>query len=325
MGLRDPEWANRLGVEEVVSRLRELTNHPDQAVRVGALWAIGFAGHLPETARCSMLLDYDLATAPQTGEAWAEAMMPGTKIYTLYSAQDRAQLARKLRDVSGLGHWCIDLMAKLSQDAPEELLDSVIYRLTRPRTRGEDLDVVPSAGQGNPFHALPKATRKRGMIELGAVLQGENGIVAYDARRLFFLFAAGDPELVSQVRLCWVRSNDAKLILQAAESFGEEEPEALFTDQNFVVELIRAASAIGGELHDTVRSVLIGVTHNGLKRSTPGEPPPRDVEIRDRARQAAASMPEQSPERELYDQIAKNMDEWLRRLSEDERDRELGT
>jgi hypothetical protein len=325
IGLRDPEWAATLGENDVIASLRALTNHENHHVRVGALWAVGFAGHLPDAGRSAIMLDYDLATAPETGEAWAEALMPGVKIYAHLSPQEKAHLAHKLRDIGKLGHWSVDLMAKLSQDAPEELMDAILYRLTKPREPDEDLDAVPSIGQGNPFHSLPKPTRKRGMIELGTLLQGDDVLVAYNARRLFSLLAQGDPELVNEVRSSWVSSNDPRLIVQAAKSFREEEPEALFTHQEFTVNLIRAAARVGGETYYEVRGTLIGVTHNGLRRSMPGEPPPRDIEIRDRARGVAAGLAENSPEHEMYTQIAESMDDWIRRMAEEERDRRLGT
>lgn len=324
-GLRISKWSERLGEATVIKHFRALLMHPDESVRARALWNIGFAAHLSGRARASLLLGYDLAAAPQTGETWAGAMMPGGKVYDQFTPPERKNLAKKLRDLRDLGHWTVELMARLARDAPEELADSVLFRLEQPRKPGEDLDVVPSVGQGNPFHGLPRTTRLRMMTELGMLLQGESGVVAYDARRLFAQLAESDPQLVSGVRRSWVESGEAKLILQAAESFGEEEPETLFTEREFVIALIRAASTAGAETLKDVQGTLGAVAHNGLRQSSGGEPSPRDIDIRDRARRTAGELPEGSPERATYTMIAQDMDDWITRLDQEERDRRHGS
>jgi hypothetical protein len=322
-GLGDPMWATVLGEDEVIGHLRSLTNHADVAVRIHALWTLGFAGHLSVEKRAAVLLEYDLSLAPETGEHWAEAIMPTERIYAHYSPAERAILARKLRDVGKLGHWSVDLMAKLGRDAPEELVDTMIHRLLKPGNEGQLSEAVPSAGQGNPFNALPREARKRAMEELGALLQGEDVVVAYHAQRLFAQLAEGDPSAVQEVRGVWTASGDPALVLQAARSFRESEPEALFSEQEFVVSLIRAARKIGGTTFKSVRSILIGVTYSGLRQSAPGEPSPRDVAIRDQARAAELSLADGSPERQLYREIVESVEERLRNEAERDRDRRL--
>jgi len=71
-------------------------------------------------------------------------------------------------------------------------------------------------------------------------------------------------------------------------TFEEAEPERLFQAENEVVEMLEMAKRVdpADELRTSER--LMFVLNNGLWSSTPGEPAPRHVALRDAAAEAAS-------------------------------------
>jgi hypothetical protein len=92
-------------------------------------------------------------------------------------------------------------------------------------------------------------------------------------------------------------------------SLREEEPEFLFQQRDVICELLRAAEACGPDMLRDVRSELHCVAFNGIRTSSPGDPPERDLALRDAALEAAAACPERSVERNFFGSLATLLEE----------------
>lgn len=182
--------------------------------------------------------------------------------------------------------------------------DLLLMRVARKPAAPPDFEAVPFRIQQDFISPLPAAEKERCLIELGSLLHSADYGVQHSAQGLFAKMGGDDPEVKRRVRAAWVASGDPSLILCAAQSFRQEPPQTLFTEEEGVVALLRAASRLGSELHGSVASKLLAASSNGARSGTPGEPMPEDVAIRDQAKNVAHRYPHGSVESTFYDGVA---------------------
>lgn len=275
---RSPHFVQGIGADRALTHLERLLSMRDRWVREGALAAIGFRDELPRGERVRLLLGYDLAACPSSGEEWAQAL------HTLVadcSDQELEVVARKLGDAAELEYWACDVIETLARRVPAGLVDTLVARV--PRAAEDEFEAVLDPAQKDPLASLPESARERGMTALGACLGSEDFKVAHAASSLFHKLSTGDRTVMRRVHLAWLRSGRRDLILQVAESLRYKESEFLIEEEEIVVALLRAAELQGMEFLRDIESELHAVASRGTRSGVPGQPFERDVLLRERA------------------------------------------
>jgi len=96
------------------------------------------------------------------------------------------------------------------------------------------------------------------------------------------------------------RSNDPARMTAVAPLLSGAHGELLWEETEFVTEVLRAAAQHSEELYRRVGGYLMSSVTSGVKSSSPGEPYPKDLEIRERATRVRATLPAGSLEDRLY-------------------------
>src|SRR6266540_4315793 len=84
---------------------------------------------------------------------------------------------------------------------------------------------------------------------------------------------------------------------------GEAPRSFVFTEEDFVVDLLQMAQGAGNEVYRRVDGALYGSALGGLKTGTAGEPMPADIQLRDRAREARKRWASVPVARAFYEQL----------------------
>jgi hypothetical protein len=206
----------------------------------------------------------------------------------------------------------------LAEKVPDVLVTVLVSRVAS--RAGKGYASFFDRSQKDPLGALPESARERGMIALGPHLSSDEFHVSYAASELFGQLASGDPEVLRRVSLAWIVSGDPKQIRHYAESLKAEETEYLIEDEELVVSLLEAAQKQGDEFFKEIQSELHAVAMRGGRVGSPGEPPPRDVALRDKARAIAQKHAAGSLAHRFYQAVAasaqESIDRWRRRDEE---------
>ncbi len=303
---RLPGWIAIVGEEIICGYFHDLLRHPEQMVQYRTLDAIGFNREVSAQRRLSLLLGFDLISSRALGEEWAQALV-GSKLCDLSTPEQCAEIAQKLIAASKLDYWGSRLIAHLCRVVPGQTIEMLLARIRSAAEYDRGLDAIPHHYQANPFADLPPTERENLMTRLGPHFGG-NFAVAHAARTLFAELGAGAPESRRSVRRAWVDAGDIDSLNLAVMSFQEEEPESLFEEEETVVALLRAAEVIGPDMQSTVQSSMLTVAFRGIRTGKPGEPMPRDVDIKVRARALADRQAPMSVESRFYRRLEQNME-----------------
>lgn len=297
-GCRIPGWVKAAGAERSVAHLRGLLRHDDRQVRRAALQSAWLASELDARVRLTLLLDYDVAADPATGEEWAEAIMAGG-LYPAALPEEQKRLARKLEASDELEFWGQSLVSRLSGSVPGEVVDMLIDRVRDAGRRLDGFDAVPRSGQDDYLASLPPNERDRGLIALGEHITSGDGWVQMAAWALFAQLSRGDAETSRRVRMAWAGTGEERLILAAALSFSNESKETLFTEEDTVLAILRAGEACGAEMSSSVQDALYCTTSTEMHWGTSEE-----VAVRDQAVSRAEKYPPGSVEAGFYARVA---------------------
>ncbi|WP_434300354.1 DUF4062 domain-containing protein [Corallococcus exiguus] len=290
--------------------LNRLMRHPDARVREEAFHQIRGLDELPAGERARLLLDYPLAEFPGSTKDWAAAVDNG--FYALYGHAELERLAVQLRSPPKLEYWGLKLLERLAGDVPAAAADTLLARVQDPA-----VDALEPGSHEFPVLArLPAAERQRALYTLGELFEHENPHTRFHARRFFSLLHRSDPASASVVRSRWLESGTPSDVERALGSFDAAEPEELFDHEADVTALLRAAVSLGQESLENAMAILTGVAIHGERQGSPGEPFPRDVAIRDRARGLAEKYAQGTVEGNFYREVAKSMDNAIQRRME---------
>lgn len=303
------------GLEGTVFDGRALTGHLNRLVRHQAAHVREAGFHqlrlLDEVApgeRTRLLLEYPLAEFRDSAEDWAAAIAHDDGPYALYGQAERERLALQLRVPRSLGFWCWTLLELLAGDVPASVVDTVLARTRASSVDSMELEPHRRKDKEESLLArLPAAERQRALEALGELFEQKRSS-GYMARLWFVLLCRGDVDSARTVRRRWIESGTSAGVRRALNSFGAAEPEALFEHEAEVIALLRAARRLGPEEFDRVKNSLSSLASHGTRVGSPGQPYPRDVAIRDRARGLADKYSPDTMEGGFYREVADAMD-----------------
>jgi len=267
---------------------------PDLAIWLGPKANIGDAARLADELCC-------LFTWPQ--------MVPFDRL----SVDDVKGMLGKLMAVPKLdGHWIETFLAEASAAFPKATAEFFIKRVDRAASN-YDWDYRPC--NHGPYGHVP--LKFKGTAEYGSLLADimmwmkaatytdpNKMLFEHRARELFdAIFGSFDGDVLAYLDR-WSQSANEQEFRLIGNILNQAPPHFVFTHKSFVVQLLERAQRIDPELPQRLSENLFSSAISGVMHGVPGEPFPRDVEMKKNAEAVLASLSRVSPAYTLY--------EWLK-------------
>jgi hypothetical protein len=235
----------------------------------------------------------------------------------LTSAEIGALLQKFMGVLELEGHWLETFLALASKAFPDETADFFMRRVDRAAQSGQWKYRPCNHG---PYGHVPlkfKETEAYGPLLAKVVTwmqqanyEAEQKLVfSYRSRELFeTMFGSFDAEVV-QLLDGWSAAADAKDTLLIGNILHEAPPDFVFAHAAFVERLLERAKRLDQEAYRHLLSGLLASAVGGIRQGIPGEPFPRDLEMKENAETVLRSLSRLSPAYPLYDDI-KRQAEW---------------
>jgi hypothetical protein len=232
-------------------------------------------------------------------------------------ADDVEAILEKLMAVPELdGHWIEEFLAQASKAFPKETMAFFMRRVERA-AETEDWKYRPS--NHGPYGHVPLRFRDseaysellRTVAEWMRAGKNKPFLFSYRARELFeTCFGPFDGETAKFLEE-WIATSDDGDLRLIANILGEADPSFVFTHRPFVERYLEKAKQVSPEVLKRANSSLFSSAIGGIRSGTPGEPMPRDIEMREESEKILQSLPRFSPAYELYDNLRKHAEEGI--------------
>jgi transcriptional regulator with XRE-family HTH domain len=314
--------ASRYGAEELAA-LELLLKSDSENVVASGLAALGrLAAADPSTAMSLARLTNISSSSRLADELSRLFTWPQRVPFQNLTAEYISQLFEKLMAVSELdGHWLETFLALTSKAFPKHTAEFFMRRVDHAAKTGQWGYRPCNHG---PYGHVPlrfKETEAYGPI-LGLVVawmqkanyEGDHKVVFnYRSRELFeTLFGSFNDEVV-QLLDTWSTAANPKDILLIGNILSEAPPNFVFTQTSFVERLLERAKRLSDEGYKRVLSGLFGSAIGGIRQGTPGEPFPRDLEMKANAEVVLGSLSRFSPAYALYEELKRHAELGIKR------------
>jgi hypothetical protein len=195
-----------------------------------------------------------------------------------------------------------------STKRPQQVLEMLVRRIQfvdeHKRNPGSDPFVpVPYNGRGLSLpgvHAAPDYLEL--LRSIRDATTGAGPMASFWLPVLFHVATKGLESSLPVLRE-WLVSRVADKIKSAAHLLRGFDHGVVFTNHEFVAELLDAASRCGGDCLNDVKGELFAVAIGGVYRSSPGEPAPRHVKDKAEAQKLAGVYRDRGLAREFYESL----------------------
>jgi transcriptional regulator with XRE-family HTH domain len=239
------------------------------------------------------------------------------QLFEHLTADDVKTILDKLMAVPELdGHWIEEFLAQASLAFPKETMTFFMRRVERA-AETEDWKYRPS--NHGPYGHVPLRFRNseaysellRTVAEWMRAGKNKPFLFSFRARELFEIsFRPFDGETVKFLEEWIATSNESDLRL-IADILGEAHSSFVFTHQLFVERYLEKAKQVSPEVLKGSISSLFGSAIGGVQSGTPGEPMPRDIQMKNESEKILQSLPRFSAAYELYDALRKHAEEGI--------------
>ena len=217
------------------------------------------------------------------------------------------RLLAQLDIVSDLDdHWIQEFLSFAARRDPIAVVEFFVRRIEhRATTQASDFRPIP-------FHVSVDFRRLSAHPNYGQVLRKIRDLAlnsaswhfGYYASDLFWSVAHGDASL--EVLREWIESNERQKIVEAAHILEKAGNNFVFGNPDWVALILEKAAAIDRKCFQDVGSYLYSSATSGTKSGTPGEPMPRDLEVREKATALARRFGTRPNVKEFYDLLARD-------------------
>ena len=230
-------------------------------------------------------------------------------------ADDVETILEKLMAVPELaGHWIEEFLAQASMTFPRETMVFFMRRVERA-AETEDWHYRPS--NHGPYGHVPLRFRDsdayaellRTVAEWMRAGKNKPFLFGYRAKELFeTCFGPFDGETVNFLEE-WIATSDERDLRLIADILGETDHTFVFTHRSFVERYLDKAKQVSPDVLKQAAGSLLGSAISGVRSGTPGEPMPRDLEMKSASEQILRSLPRFSPAYVLYDALRRHAEE----------------
>jgi hypothetical protein len=298
-----------------VDLIRQLMAHPDQGVRCAALGALHHVARQDHGLAIQLALSVEVGRSKTLAEELArltEPSQPGS--LAPFGEGDLRTLLGKLQAADQLDHWVCALLRRLVCTMPDEVLDLLLRRLSDQEAQGyragyeaipQFLDQVfePIIG-----HACqPSLIRK---VRDQALIGGQWRWLALPE---LYRAVSGNfgPESVVALRE-WLHADDPNRIVAVVRLLAGTAPTFVFTNQEFVAQLLDRAEHLGYECLRRVRSDLLVQAMTYARSGPAGQPYPQDIAQRDQAAALLEQLPRGTSMYSLIEAIRDQVESHIR-------------
>jgi hypothetical protein len=212
------------------------------------------------------------------------------------------------------GHWTETLLAEASRSFPDKTLDFFIKRVEkavagtnwkyRPINHGPYVHVPLRFKESPTYGAL--LAKVVGWMAKGSYEKEQKVLFDYRCRELFeAVFGSFDEEVVQFIER-WSDTADEVAFKLIANLLQEAPHTFVFKHAHLVVDLITKAQRIGPDALKALKSGLFGSAISGVRSGTPGEPFPRDLEVKAECEKILQGLSKFSPAYEVYEALLKD-------------------
>jgi hypothetical protein len=278
--------------------------------------------HFPREARgeaVTVARRVDIGSDPDLGDRLCEVLdVASSDPVGPISAEIIDVLQQKLvpvRRIADPGSATHDYLGRLAAQDPVRVVDFFVERIRfGTELRREDVESdyrpVPFVRLTTPFNVegADSGERQRALTHVAELALDPHGLDTYDVPSLFALMGNGFDDLSFQVLEELIDREGRYGVMAAVRLLREAPKRILFDRPDFLDRLLAAAERAGDDEHSRIQSALIGIAWASTEVTVGDEPPPTFSVTRDRAIQAAAQRPEQSPSRAFYEALAQDLD-----------------
>ena len=299
--------------------LRELVADDDGAVVQTALRAVHrLAEPHPELA-LEIALDASIGTDQRLAESLCMAIHPIADRLTAHQAE---RLLDKLSPVTRLDYWGHQVLAAISPQHRENVLDFLLERaaagggIQALSVQDYDADLLGGAS-GDELLGLLRRVRD-------ASLEADPRF-GWQLDHLFWRLGI-DLDASLTVLLEWLLADEEAKVEGAVALMTDMPWTATLTHTDFVERALNAAHARGSDSLNKVQSALFSITVlYGNRSRTMGHAPPRDIRVRDEARECAEHFDPASPARRFYEALVTQAEKHIKEAAlQDEEYPEIG-
>jgi hypothetical protein len=174
-------------------------------------------------------------------------------------------------------------------------------------------DPIPHDGLGLSFPGIAELPEFTSLLRMIRDADLKRELLANLWLPDLFRIAAGSEEQARGVLREWAESKDERKVIGAARLLGGLKHGIVFTAHPFVADLLDAAAAISSSAERRVSSELFGIAVSGTHSSVPGEPAPRHLQDRDKARMLQALYSSRPRVQAFYESLARHAESEIRR------------
>lgn len=242
--------------------------------------------------------------------------------FAMLERSDAVDLLDRMKTLPILnGHSVDTLMAQMSERFPWETAAFYMARVDA-RANGADIRPVdhhPTAKLS--FRQTPECQEiLQNFVRWMTERDGETWEFSHYSRELFVtMFAPFDDEIVAFL-VRWLNIAGESDVLKIAGLIRNAGRGFVFGQLPFVVAMLDKAKQFGTETQDRVASSLYSSAVSGMRSGTSGQPFPQDLELKDRAQAALASLPRFSSAYDLLQRIKKHAENDIARAHREAED-----
>jgi len=270
--------------------------------------------------KASLVVELARVANVQSSHILADELLTVFTFHQLFehlTSDDLEVILEKLMPIPELdGHWIEEFLAQSSKAFPKKTMEFFMRRVERS-AESEDWKYRP-ANHG-PYGHVPLRFREseaysellRTVAEWMRAGKNKPFLFSYRARELFETsFGPFNGETVQFLEE-WIATSDEGDLRLIADILGEAEHTFVFTHRSFVQRFLEKAKQVSPEALKGAISSLFGSAISGIRSGTPGEPMPRDLEMKKTSEETLQSLPRFSPAYELYDSVRKHAEQGL--------------
>lgn len=196
-----------------------------------------------------------------------------------------------------------DLSAEYPERAVKLLMERVEHKEVQQSKDEEKYKPLPYVHRNGPALRVSETKSYEELLRQirdWTAVKTDNWIRPHYGADLFKMVSAGFDETTLKVLQEWIMSGDAGKLEAAASLLSEADPSFVFTNHEYVIDLLEQAKKQSESSYERVTSWLYGAAISGSRTGTPGQPFPRDIEQRDRSYGLMSQLPAGSPAHKFY-------------------------
>lgn len=312
------DWAKQLRDEDI-NFIKTLLNNPDPRIRTTAIMSLKGLGSVHPQTSLSLALSVNLEDSQELASELCQLFYPVYGINPdILTEGYFKQLLNKLEKTINIDdYWIQEFLAYASKRFPNLVIQMLLKRIenyTEDPNREyrplpyEELKYTFNLSEDNSDKDVIRSIRDMSLNKLQTA--------SFWLAILFQAVLASATELSLSVLNEWINSRELEKVQCASCLLGSIPQSFVFTQVDFLSNLLEQADNIGDQCFEFVYHHLLNPIINRMRGGTIGEPCKEDVILRDQSLVIASQFLIGSPSHKFYSSLAKYADSNIKRQIE---------